>query len=185
MSSRDRKRADRRKRKERSSARRAELAAQREERAARSEAKNQAAREQLQPLASGERPTVVTIAAVISAALALGTVLAYVLGVEVGEFDDVGARTGESAPSVFPTLVSTAILTTMAYGLWRARYWAVLGFQTVLVLIILVAVLGLVQVTEIPRALGFVAVLAAASLLFYRMIRAMARIQMPERRTYE
>ena len=30
--------------------------------------------------------------------------------------------------------------------------------------------------------LGFAAILALASLLFYRMIKAMARIQMPERR---
>jgi hypothetical protein len=39
-----------------------------------------------------------------------------------------------------------------------------------------------VQVTEVPRALGLAAILALASVLFYRMIKAMARIQMPERR---
>ena len=181
MGSRERKRAERRKRKERRGDRRAELAAQREERAARIEAKNEAAREALEPLEPDERPTVVTVAAVISALLALGTVLAYALGLEVGEFDEFGNETGETKPAVFPTVVSTAILSAMAYGLWRARYWAVLGFQTILVLVIVVVVLALVQVTEIPRALGFVAILALTSLLFYRMIKAMARIQMPER----
>lgn len=184
MGSRERKRADRRKRKERRD-RRAEFEAQREERAARAEAKNQAERERLEPLAPDERPTVVTVAAVISTVLALGTVLAYALGVEVGEFDNLGNETGASTPSVFTTLASVLVLTVMAYGLWRARYWAVLGFQTILVLVIIVAVLGLVQVTEVVRALGFTAVLAIACLLFYRMIKAMARIQMPERRTYD
>ena len=37
---------------------------------ARTEAKNEAAREELEPLAEGERPLVVTIAAVISALVA-------------------------------------------------------------------------------------------------------------------
>lgn len=182
MGSRERKRSERRKRKERSQDRRAELAAGREERTARREAKDEAARAALDPLEPDERPTVVTVAAVISAVLALGGVLAYALGVEVGEFDDLGDETGRAKPSVFPTVVSTAILSTMAYGLWRARYWAVLGFQTILVLVIVVAVLGLVQVTEVPRALALAAILGLASLLFYRMIKAMARIQMPERR---
>lgn len=182
MGSRERRRAGRRKRKERSAERRAELAAKREERAARTEATNQAAREALEPLAADERPGVVTFAAVISAALALGTILAYAGGLEVGEFDDFGNQTGESRPGVFPTVVSTAILGGMAYGLWRSRYWAVLGFQTLLVLILVVATLGLAQVTDLWRALAFVAVLAGAGFLFYRMVKAMARIQMPERR---
>jgi len=182
MGSRDRKRADRRKRKERSVDRRTELAAKREESAARIEARNQAAREQLEPLAEDERPGVVTVAALISGVLAVGTVLAYAFGLEVGEFDDFGNQTGESRPSIFPVVVSTVILGAMAYGLWRARYWAVLGFQTLLVLVIVVAALGLAQVTDLWRALVFVAILALAGFLFYRMVKAMARIQMPERR---
>jgi hypothetical protein len=152
MGSRERRRAQRRKRKERSTER-----------------------------APEERPTVVTVAAVISAALALGTVLAYAIGLEVGEFDDFGNQTGESRPAVFPTVVSTMILSAMAYGLWRARYWAVLGFQTLLVLVLVVAALGLAQVTEVWRALVFAAILGLAGFLFYRMVKAMARIQMPER----
>jgi ethanolamine transporter EutH len=181
MGSRERRRAQRRKRKTRSTERRAELRAKREARAERTEAKNQAVREQLEPLAPDERPPVVTVAAVISAVLALGTVLAYALGLEVGEFDDFGNQTGEARPSVFPTVVSTLILSAMAYGLWRARYWAVLGFQTLLVLVLVVAALGLAQVTEVWRALGFTAVLGLAGFLFYKMVKAMARIQMPER----
>ena len=181
MGSRERRRAHRRKRKERSADRRAELKAQREARAERTEAKNQAARERLEPLEPEERPTVVTIAAVVSAVLALGTVLAYALGLEVGEFDDFGNQTGESRPAVFPTVVSTLILSAMAYGLWRARYWAVLGFQTLLVLVLVVGALGLAQVTEVWRALAFAAILGASGFLFYKMVKAMARIQMPER----
>ena len=33
----------------------------------------------------------------------------------------------------------------MAVGMWRARYWAVLGFQAFLALLILSATLGLIE----------------------------------------
>lgn len=181
MGSRERKRAERRKRKERGGDRRAEMETQREARAAKIEAKNQAAREALDPLAPDERPTVVTVAAVISAILALGTVAAYALGVEVGEIDDFGTETGEAKPNVFQTVAFTVLLGAMAFGLWRARYWAVLGFQTILVLWIILLTFALIQVTDLLRALVIVLLLAGASVLFYRMVKAMARIQMPVR----
>jgi hypothetical protein len=182
MGSRERKRAERRKRKERSGDRRAEFEAKREARAAATEAKNQAAREALEPLEPDERPTIVTIAALISGALALGSLISYLAGVELGEIDDFGTETGESAkPNLVYTVASTVVLGMMTWGLWKARYWAVLGFQTILILVIVVTVLALVVVTEIPRALGLLAILVGASLLFYRMVKAMARIQMPDR----
>jgi len=184
MGSRERKRAERRKRKERSGGRREELAAQREARAARTAEKNQAAREALEPLEPDERPTIVTVAAVISGVLLLGTLITYLAGVEVGTFDQFGTKTGDAKPNFIYTAASSLVLGLMTYGLWRARYWAVLGFQTILILVIVVAVLALVQVTEVARALALAAFLAGASFLFYRMVKAMARIQMPDRGGY-
>ena len=185
MGSRDRKRAERRKRKERSGDRREELAAQREERAARTEAKNQAAREALDPLEPDERPVIVTVAAVISAALALGTVVAYALGVEVGEIDDFGTETGEAKPNVFQTAVFTILLGAMAFGLWRARYWAVLGFQVLLGITLVYAGLSLLFPSNWQAFVLSLGVIAAAGTLFWFLIRAMARIQMPDRRRRE
>lgn len=184
MGSRERKRAERRKRKARGGERRAKLDTRMAERAARTEAKNEAAREALEPLEENERPGVVTVGAVISGLLAVGTVVAYALGVEVTDVDSQVGEVGESRPPIFATLASAALLSAMAYGLWKVRYWAALGFQTVLVLVLVVAILGLIQVTEPLRALGFAAVIGVAGLLFYRMVKAMARIQMPERRSY-
>ena len=181
MGSRERRRADRRKRKERSVERRSELTAQREARAARTEAKNEVAREELEPLAEGERPTVVTVGAVLSAILAISIVVAYIVGAEVSQFDDFGNETGEAKPNVMAAIIPAGVMGLMAYGLWRARYWAVLGFQTILVIIIVVTTLGLVQATEWTQVLGNVSLLAISGALFYRMVKAMARIQMPER----
>ncbi len=185
MGSRERKRAERRKRKERSGERYAELAAQREARAARTEAKNQAARDALDPLEPDERPTVRHRRGGASPALlVLGTLITYAAGVEVSTFDDFGTKTGEEKPNLFFTVVSSLVLGLMTYGLWKARYWAVLGFQTLLILLIVITILALVQATEILRALALFAFLAGASVLFYRMVKAMARIQMPDRGGY-
>ena len=66
--------------------------------------------------------------------------------------------------------------------MWRARYWAVLGFQTLLVLVLVAASLGAGPGERRgPRPSARRSLLAGAGALFYFMIRAMARIQMPER----
>jgi hypothetical protein len=174
MASRERKRAERRKRKERASERRERMTA-------RSEERNEAAREQLEPLREEERPTVVTIGAAISAAIALFGVIAYAAGIEVTEFSRDGVELGTERPNVFQVLPSILILAVMAWGMWKARYWAVLGFQAVLAIVLVVGSLSLVQATTVIQAIGLVAVIAAAGTMFYFMIKALARIQMPER----
>jgi threonine/homoserine/homoserine lactone efflux protein len=67
----------------------------------------------------------------------------------------------------------------MSVGMWRARYWAVLGFQTLLLLMMLASAFGLVVVTSVVQAVGTTLLLLGSGALFYFMIRAMGRIQMP------
>ncbi len=181
MASRERKRAQRRKRKDRAAERRTDEAAAREAMAARSEAKNEAARAELEPLAEGERPLVVTIGAVISALIALSSVIGYAAGVEVEQFGSDGIQQGEGPAPIASVIAVVALMGTMAYGMWRARYWAVLGFQALLVLVLIGGSLALVQVSSWVPAVGTTLLLAGAGALFYFMIRAMARIQMPQR----
>jgi multisubunit Na+/H+ antiporter MnhC subunit len=66
--------------------------------------------------------------------------------------------------------------------MWKAKYWAVLGMQALLALIILVFSLFLVQAENVKSALIALAVVVAGGVLFWKMVGAMARIQMPERR---
>ena len=160
MGSRERKRTERRKRKERGQA------------PSRSELRNQAAREALEPLRTGERPVVVTIGAVITTIIAASIVIAYAVGAEVD-----GER-----PALAQVLAPALLMGMTAYGMWRARYWAVLGFQVILLFLILAAALGLVQAANVQQAIGNTVLLGVAGSLFYFMIRALARIQMPERR---
>jgi hypothetical protein len=86
-----------------------------------------------------------------------------------------------SEPSPIATAAVGALLTAMAWGMWRTRYWAVLGFQAFLALTLLSATLGLIQVESVLEAIGTTLVIVIAGGLFYFMIKAMARIQMPER----
>jgi hypothetical protein len=134
--------------------------------------KDDIAREQLVPLHEGERPLAVTIGAAIAGALGLSTVVLFAAGVDTGSGD---ARN----PA---TLVYAALMLVMAAGMWRARYWAVLGFEALLALLILIWSLFLVRAESIAGVLVALAVIAAGGTLFWFLVKALARIQMPERR---
>ncbi|MDQ2629455.1 MAG: hypothetical protein M3Y75_00580 [Actinomycetota bacterium] len=138
----------------------------------RAEQRNQEAREALEPLAEGERPTVVTIGAIVSALVAISVVVSYLAGVEVD---------GEQ-PRLAQVVAPAVIMGMMAWGMWHARYWAVLGFQLVLVFVLFSAFFGLlVGASSVTEIIGTLAVLAVAGTFFFFMVKAMARIQMPTR----
>ena len=190
MGSRERKREQRRKRKRRSTeassltepatavknggGARSPAESFRERYSRRSEERNQAVRDSLEPLPKGERPGAVTVAAAVSALLAVILTVSAVLAI-------AGVEIRGEEPNPAPIVLFAAAVVAMTWGLWRARYWAVLGFQMVLVLLMLSSALGLLRVGNALEALGTVVLLAGASTLFYFMIRAMARIQMPNR----
>ena len=139
---------------------------------AKAEQRNQAAREALTPLAEGARPTVVTIGAVVAGLIALSIVGGYLAGVKVN---------GE-APRVPQIVAPALIMGVMSWGMWRARYWAVLGFQLILVFLIFSAVFGLaVQASSVAQFAATLGLLAVSGTFFFFMVKAMARIQMPER----
>jgi hypothetical protein len=139
---------------------------------ARSEAKNQAVRDSLEPLAEGERPLAVSIAAVLALLLAIGNLVAYL-------FADHASGPDRSR-EIFQTFLICAVLLAAAGGMWKSRYWAVLGFQTILGLQVIVLTLSLLRVSHVWVALLFLAIIALSSVLFWYLIRAMARIQMPQ-----
>jgi hypothetical protein len=114
VASRERKRAARSRRKERSAERLAEQEQRREAMAARSEARNEAAREALDPLAPGERPTVVTVGAVISGLIAVSTVIGYLAGVEVTKIGSDGIEQGEERAPLLSVVAVVAPMVTMA-----------------------------------------------------------------------
>jgi hypothetical protein len=143
---------------------------------ARSRAKDEAARAALKPLRPGERPAVVTVGAAVAGVLALANLVALVVGWDTGPGSE-----GGNGQAVAGSLLVTAVLTIVAAGMWRARYWAVLGMQTLLAITIVFASLGLITATSAWAAVLLVLIIAGAGTLFWFMVKAMARIQMPER----
>jgi membrane glycosyltransferase len=143
-----------------------------EKMARRYEERNAEARAQLEPLEPGERPTAVTVGAIVSGLLAAVFTVSSVLAVA-----GVDASGRDIKPA--PIIVFALVFVAMTVGMWRSRYWAVLGFQTLLLLTLVASALGLVQVETIPEAIATVGLLLGSGLLFFFMIRAMARIQMP------
>jgi hypothetical protein len=142
---------------------------------ARSRAKNEAARAALKPLAPGERPTAVTVGAIVAVVLALGNVIAMIAG-----WDNLSGDTDEGRAAAF-TILWSGILLFLAWGMWRSRYWAVLGMQTLLGITLVLTSLALIGAGNVGSALVLLLMLAAAGTLFWFMVKAMARIQMPER----
>jgi hypothetical protein len=142
---------------------------------ARGRARDEAARATLKPLAPGERPTAVTVGAIVAAILAAANLIAVIAGW------DGAAGTDDRARALAGSLLVTGLLCVVAYGMWQAKYWAVLGMQTLLALTVIAASLGIVTAENAAAMLVLLAIIAAAGTLFWFMVKAMARIQMPER----
>jgi len=203
VSSRDRKRIERRKRKDRSAGRSADsdqgggaeaaaldgaatgasgatvedLAAEAEARGvSRSELRNERAREELEPLAEGERPGIVTIGALVSFAIGASIVIAWLAGAKV----DVDGSTLDERPNAFQVFPPALLFTVMGWGMWRSRYWAVLGFEAIMAIIMVGSFITLIAATSVFKAVSAAAVLIGAALLFWFTVKALARIQMPE-----
>jgi amino acid transporter len=176
VADRERKRAGRRKRKARGTSGPKPADGSSIERGyAKAEERNREAREALVPLYEGERPAVVTVGAAFSALIALIFWVSAVIAI----FSD--AEVNGREPHPLQLALVAVVLTTMAWGMWRSRYWAVLGFQMILVLFLLAGIAGLVGATTIAQVVGTVLLVLVCLAFFLFMVKAMARIQMPSR----
>ena len=114
-----------------------------------------------------------TVAAVVATVFGAGNLVAFAAGLTVN-----GAR-----PAVTLVVGQSVVLLVAAWGMWRARYWAVLGMQALLALLIIsFALFLLIAASTAVQILLAIGVIGAAGALFWFLVKAMARIQMPERR---
>ena len=133
---------------------------------ARGRERDEAIRATLEPLEPGERPRAVTVAAIVAAVLGL-LLLAQAL------LDDEAEMGG--------LLVFAAVMFLAAAGMWRAQYWAVLGFEFFLGLTLVFAAVSLMFAGNLQGVVYSLVILAGAGVLFWKLVRAMARLQMPKR----
>lgn len=139
---------------------------------ARGRARDDEIRANLEPLTEGERPAIVTFAAIVAFAFAIANAATALSG------NDISSATGD--PSL-ATAVTTALLLVAGFGMLARQYWAVLGFETILGLQIVFFSLYLVGVQEWWHAIVPVVAIGLLGWLFWKLVRAMARLQMPKR----
>jgi hypothetical protein len=142
---------------------------------ARARERDAAVRAQLRPLAPGERPTPLLVAAVLATLIVVANLALLAFGWDVD---------GEEPSTAF-VLVFAAIMAAVAIGLWQRRYWAVLGFEAALAIAVTWAGLSLLLATNVAAVLLCLAVIGGGGLLFWKLVRVMARIQAATRRADE
>ena len=107
--------------------------------------------------------------AALACALGLANFISFLAGVEVRG----------SKPSVVGIVAFSLVMFVAAWGIWDMRYWAVLGFQALLALILIAFFWFLLTASSIAAAAIAVAIIGVAGFLFWKLIRIMARLQMP------
>jgi hypothetical protein len=138
---------------------------------ARAREKDEAARAALVPLQPGERPWPVVVSAVLAALFAVANVILVLAGWEVD-----GERPVASG------LIFAGVMAAAAIGMWRLKYWAVLGWEVLLGVTFIGAMLSLLRASNLAGVAIAVVVMLLTGPLFWLLIRQMARIQMPKRK---
>ncbi len=137
----------------------------------RSEERNAAARAALAPLTPGERPWALRIAIILAVLVAVGNVVQAVVGTKV--------KVGGARTSVGGSLIFSAVMLVCAGGMWRLRYWAALGFQALLGIVIIAFVFVALTRSDLLSLGISLAVIVAGGILFWKMVRVLGRLQMP------
>ncbi|HEY2319526.1 MAG TPA: hypothetical protein VGH67_14570 [Solirubrobacteraceae bacterium] len=141
------------------------------EEVSRSQRRDAEARANLEPLAPGERPMAIRVSAVLAGLLGLANLVAWLAG------DKIGGK----HPAAGGILLFSGVMLVCALGLWRMWYGAVLGFMALLAII---GTLFSLYLVEASNALGFIVapiIIAGAGYLFFKLVRVLSRIQMPQR----
>lgn len=134
-----------------------------------SEERNAQLRANLSPLAPGERPRPLVIAAAVAALLALANVALWAAGTDIQGED----------PKLAGVLLFAAIMLVAAWGMWTQRYWAVLGFQSLLAITIVVAAMSLLVASNVAAVVLCLAVIALGGWLFWSLVRVLGRMKVP------
>jgi hypothetical protein len=134
----------------------------------RSEVRDEAARAALAPLEPGERPRPLLTAVSVCLLLGSANLIAYAAGARIeGKHQGVGVR------------AFSGLMALLAGGMWARRYLAVLAFEALLALIVLVFSLFLVEASNVEAVILCVAVIGAGGWLFWKLVRVMGRLSAP------
>lgn len=138
----------------------------------RGEARDAQIRARLEPLAAGERPRAIQVSVGVAVLVAVANVVLYAAG-----YDVPGQKNATAAGAIGVA----GLLLFAAIGMWRLKYWAVLGFQCLLAITAVFAGLALLVASNLQAVLLSLLVLLGSGTLFWYLVRVLSRIQMPQR----
>jgi hypothetical protein len=124
-----------------------------------------------QPLARDERPAALLVAVAVCGLLAVAVITSAVT------VHDLSRHGGSLPGAVF----LAAVLAALAVGMYRRRYWAVLGFEALLAFQIIVTSLALVVASTPAAAAGCALSVLLGGWLFYKLVRVLSRVAAGER----
>ena len=134
----------------------------------RSQLRDEAARAALAPLAPGERPRSLVAAVIVCVLLGGGNAIAYAASARIeGRHAGVGV------------LAFSGLMALLAGGMWARRYVAVLAFEALLALVVLVFCLLRGEASNVEAIVLCVAVIGASGWLFWKLVRVMGRLSAP------
>ncbi len=138
----------------------------------RSERRDAAVRATLTPLRPRERPWPITVGALLAAANGAAQLILYIAGVKL---EVSGTR-----PNAVSVILFAVLMFVCAGGMWQMRYWAVLGFQALLAIVILTFAIVLIRASSVLGVVISLGVVGAGGFLFFKLVRVLSRIQMPK-----
>lgn len=138
----------------------------------RTEQRNAAVRATLTPIEPGERPWSIRIAVLLALMVGVGNLIDVLLSGRI--------TVGRSHAGVGGVVLFSTMMVVCAVGMWKMRYWAVLGFQAILALVVLIFSLYLIRASNLLGFAFAAAVVGGGGLLFYKLVRTLSRIQMPK-----
>jgi hypothetical protein len=129
-----------------------------------SEERNQAIRAGLVPIAPGERPLPLVIAVAVAVALGLVNIVLLLAG-----------QSGHPEQLV----VYCGLVLGTAWGMWTKRYGAVLAFQCLLAIAVVIGFLFLLRASSLVDLLICFGLIVPTGWLFWKLVRVLARLQTP------
>lgn len=137
----------------------------------RGEERDALVRADLTELAPDERPVPLLIAVAVASLLGLANLVLLASGWSPADQDQ----------SAFGGILFAAIMGAMAVGLWAKRYWALLGMQVLLALVVVATFLSLLVASNLAAVALCLGAALPSGWLFWKLVRVMARVQMPRR----
>jgi hypothetical protein len=126
--------------------------------------RNAEVRAGLEPIGPDERPLPLVIATAVAVALGLTNIVLLIAG-----------QNGQPAQLV----VYCALILGAAYGMWTKRYAAVLAFQVLLAIAVVIGFLFLLRASSLLDLLICFVLIVPTGWLFWKLVRILARLQTP------